>query len=213
MPLQFTQPIDGSAAFIEDEKGRKVYSPAPSVDPISRMGGAVSGTPVEAVAATATITYDNVTDATAGKKVVVGGLTYTFKAAVAVAYDVLIGANPDATHLNLSRAINKSGGTPGVGADYIATVANPLVTCAQTAGSDLLTLTAIVKGVAGDAYTVTSDETTHVVSDFADESTGVDGTPGDAGDLLFDSSNIYVCLATSTVASAGTWKKASLAAL
>lgn len=168
-----------------------------------------STAPENAAAATATITYDTGTNVTANKVVVVGGITYKFVAAVAAAYDVKIGADADASMTNLSRAINKSGGTPGAGNDYIATVANPLVTSTISTGSNVVTLTSKIKGVIGNAYTITTTEPTATVSDFETEATGVDGTVGVEGEIFWDHAAIYVCTADNTIADAN-WKKATL---
>jgi hypothetical protein len=215
MGLKFAQPIDGSAAYLEDEKGRRVYFPAPSEGSPS-MSDVADGTPVEAVASTATLTY-GASAVTAAKQVTFGGITYTFRAAVAADYDVKIEALVDDTATNLVNAINLNQ-APGVGDNaasgkYMAPAANPFASAVLTAGSNLITLTALVKGVAGDVAFPTTDEAQITPSTFATESTGVDGRPGFKGNLLVDASNLYVCIADSTVASAGTWKKTALSAL
>ena len=92
------------------------------------------------------------------RRVVVNGVVYTFVGTVGADGDVKIGGSADATMLNLTRCINKSGGTPGAGQDYMSAggVANPYVAAAQTAGSDIVTLTARTSGVGGNSYTLTS---------------------------------------------------------
>jgi hypothetical protein len=66
--------------------------------------------------------------------------------------DVLIGANEDATFLNLTRALNHSGGTEGVGEDYISYGAQPSVdvTAIHNAGGNVVDLTAVQRGSAGN---------------------------------------------------------------
>jgi hypothetical protein len=84
--------------------------------------------------------------------------------------DVLIGANADATMLNLSRAINNSGGTSGVGNDYIAynfgagPAAHPLFSATHSAGSDWITFTTLAAGHYGNAD-FTSDESSFTITD------------------------------------------------
>lgn len=87
---------------------------------------------------------------TNGTTVVVGGVTYTILTSlIDAANNVLRGANEVATLLNLSRAINGSGGTPGT--DYgTATVANPDAT-AVSDGAHVITVTARKAGIAGNA--------------------------------------------------------------
>lgn len=81
--------------------------------------------------------------------VTVGGQVYTILTVlVDAANNVLKGANEAATLLNLSRAINASGGTPGT--DYgTATVANPDAT-AVSDGVHTITVTARKAGIAGN---------------------------------------------------------------
>lgn len=71
--------------------------------------------------------------------------------------DVLIGADADATFLNLTRAINNSGGTPGVGADYLPVggAASQYVSAVHDSGSDVVDLTALEAGAAGNDITLT----------------------------------------------------------
>lgn len=115
------------------------------------------------------VTYQSGTNITDTKLILINTTTYTFVNVVAVAGDVKIGTDSDATMLNLSRCINKSGGTEGAGQDYMSAggVAHPQVTAVQTAGSDIVTLTQIVGSSAGNSYPFTSDETTFVLTPFA----------------------------------------------
>jgi len=108
------------------------------------------------------LTYTDATDATAGKIVTINTTVYKFVAVVAVAGDVKIGANADATQLNFTRCVNKTGGTEGAGQDYMAAggLAHPQVSAVQTAGSDIVTLTQRVGSTAGNSYPLTTDEVT-----------------------------------------------------
>jgi hypothetical protein len=170
-------------------------------------------TPVNAVAATATTAYVNATNMTAGKLITINGKAYKFVAVVAVEGDVKIGASADATMLNLSRAINSSGGTPGDGNDYIAAIAHPTVGAALDSGTDTLTLTARTKGAAGNDLTLTTDEATFTLSGATLGSgagvDGVDGTVGSAGDIRLDTGYLYVCSAANTV-SGTNWVRTAL---
>ena len=138
--------------------------------------------PVGVTTAFATIAGSVSTAPTAGKVVVVGGVTYTFRVAVTVAGDVKIGANGTASITNLSRAISKSGGSEGVGGDYLVGAANPYVTAAVgSAFSDVIatTLTAIAAGAAGNDIVTTTDEPTYSVS-------GVTAGGADAESVVVD---------------------------
>jgi hypothetical protein len=111
------------------------------------------------VQATATVTTAaNYSDA---DTVVIGGLTYTMQTVlVDAARNVLIGANEAATIVNLTRAINASGGTPGT--DYgTATTAHPNVT-ATNDGAHIITLTAKRRGGFGNTITLTKTGATTV---------------------------------------------------
>jgi hypothetical protein len=120
--------------------------------------------------ASGTAVYVDATNPTAGKTVTVGTAVYTFVGTVAVAGDVKIGANADATATNLSRAINNSGGTPGAGNDYIAwdygsgPTANTDASASINTGTDTVTLTAVANGVDGNGVPLASDESTITLS-------------------------------------------------
>jgi hypothetical protein len=78
--------------------------------------------------------------------------------------DVLIGANEDATFLNLERCINNSGGTSGEGNDYIPYNAQPStdVTAVHNAGGNVVDLTAIARGSSGNM--TVSDTSANITS-------------------------------------------------
>lgn len=95
----------------------------------------------------------------AGETVTIGGIVYTFRAAVATARDVLIGGTAAATATNVINAINNSGGT--VGTDYgSGGAAHPTVTAA-TGGAGVVTVSAIAYNTSGNAIT-TSEAATNV---------------------------------------------------
>jgi hypothetical protein len=94
------------------------------------------------VAASGTITLDDLPSA--GDEVSIGGVLYTFAVAVVDPYDVLIGADDDATAANLAASIN---------GDVLGTPANPLVSA--SAALNVVTVTALIKGTAGNAIALT----------------------------------------------------------
>ena len=114
-----------------------------------------------------------------------------------------LGADEAATKLSIVAAIN--------GADLVNT-AHTLVSVAAFAGDDCV-ITALVKGVAGNAI-ATTEVLTHV-SNIFDAATlgtttaGVDGTVGAEGEQQIDINYLYVCLDKNTIADAN-WKRISL---
>ncbi len=164
-------------------------------------------TPVNALAGTALVTYQNGTNVTANKVITIGGVTYTFKAALTPAEgEVLIGASSDVTMTHLKDAVNHTG-TPGT--DYSVAASNPDVVAGIDVGSDELTLAARTKGSAGNSLALTTDEATFTLSGFSTTPTGVDGTVGAKGDVRFDAGFVYLCTAANT-ASGANWKRAAL---
>lgn len=90
--------------------------------------------------ATGVLTSDNI-NVSNGDTVTIGDQTYTFKTVLTTtAGDVLIGADADASLLNLARCINQSGGTSGT--DYAVTPVNRRVTCSTTVTAHAITVTA-----------------------------------------------------------------------
>lgn len=109
------------------------------------------------VKASTVLTSSN-TNVTNGKKVVIGGTTYTFKDTLAAVGDVKKGASADATLLSLAKTIN---GTGTAGTDMFAgTPAHTQVDSTAAVASHTITLTAKSVGTAGNAFASTTDETT-----------------------------------------------------
>jgi hypothetical protein len=99
---------------------------------------------------TGTLTSNN-TNFGADDQITIGSKTYTFKVSLTPTEgEVLIGADADATLLNLIRAINHTG-TPDT--HYKCAVANTQVSAAASVTAHAFLLTAIDPGVAGN-YTV-----------------------------------------------------------
>lgn len=108
--------------------------------------------------------------------------TYTIRNSVATAGQVKRGATADATMQNLVNAINNSGGSPGVGGDYlpIAGAAHPYVSASLDTGTGTLTLTALTLGVAGNNYVMSGNVFDVDAFTFSGNNAGVD--PVDAGE-------------------------------
>jgi hypothetical protein len=113
-----------------------------------------------AATATNTVTSNN-TNVSNNDTVTVQGRVYTFKTALTPAEgEVLIGANADASLLNLAHAINGTGGTPGT--DYQVATANAFATSSAVT-SHAITLTARASGTAANAWTLAKSAATLTV--------------------------------------------------
>lgn len=165
------------------------------------------GTPVNAVAATGTLTSDN-TNVANNDTVTIGSQVYTFKTSLTAsttAYEVLIGSDADDSLLNLKKAINlEAGGGTKYGS---LTPANSNVSCGAVT-SHAVVLTALVKGTAANSV-ATTETSTHLSFGAATLAGGVDGTVAHALKQLVDSSYLYVAIAANTVADAN-WRRISL---
>lgn len=165
-----------------------------------------SGTAVNAVAATATLTGSDVfSDA---ETVTIGSTVYTMKTALsdpAVPFEVLIGATLADSLDNLKSAINAS---TGEGSTYATgTTAHPNVT-ATTNTNTTQVIEAKIKGTAGNSIATTE---TGANSSWGGStmSGGVNGTIGAAREILVDSSYLYLNTSANTGIEA-TWKRISL---
>jgi len=168
-------------------------------------------TPVNAEAATADIYYDRLTNVTATKKYTLQGQAYTFKVTVTANYDVKVGATARESFENLRNAILMTQ-APGVGDNaasgkYKVPAASPYVaSIVHDTYNDVLLITATPPGAAGNAYTLTTDEPSAPPDSFADLDTGVDGTVGSKGAVLFDED--FVSFASDDNSVAGqNWEK------
>lgn len=118
-------------------------------DDTPRRVSTYKGFTVKAVKATGTLTGTG--NFTASDTVTIGVQTYTFKAEVASAYDVLIGSDLAGSLTNLAKAINGNG---TAGTDYgTGTIANVLVTAEATATT--VVITAKVAGTSGNSIATT----------------------------------------------------------
>lgn len=124
------------------------------------------------VKATGTLTSDN-TNVTDQDTCTIGAKTYTFtSAAPATEGEVQIGADADATLLNLIRAINHTGTAD---TDYKCAAVHPTVTAAAAVASHTVVVTAITGGVAGNSLAST-EASTHLSWGAATLAGGVDPT-------------------------------------
>lgn len=116
--------------------------------------------------ATGTATTDN-TNAADASTLTLGSVVYTFQntltAGSANAVHVKIGGSADATLLNLARAINNSGGTPGTDYDTTGTAAHSIVASATSVTSHAILITAKLIGTQGNiASTSTTSPNSHI---------------------------------------------------
>jgi len=193
-------------------------TPNPSeANVVSALGFSVTTTgdaPVDAVAATGTITDGNTNNYDVNQTITINGKAYKFVADLtepAVEGEVHIGSTADDSLNKLVQAINRNTqlATPGV--DYNVAAAHPDVT-AGAVGAHATVLTAKVKGVVGNAITLTKVGAWGSVSGGVLEN-GVDGTPGNARDIKIVAGQPYICLADSDTTSVGTWKGLTIEAL
>ena len=133
----------------------------------------------DAVAASAVLTSDN-TNPSEDEEVTIGTganeRVYRLRNTLVQAYDVKIGATADDTMANLAGAIN---GTATVAQAYTGTLAHPDVTSGAVA-AHAITVTAIVKGTAGNAI-AKAEDSAHLDWDGAGAvfTTGAEGTAFD----------------------------------
>lgn len=125
-----------------------------------------------AVAATGLLSYTG-NDATDGRIVTVGTVTYTLKtgALTAAGHVKIEAGNPDATAANLAHAIN---GDSGNGSGWYATPPNAAARATLDAVNDVVRIDARVAGSAGNALALTTNEPEFTVPGTL--SGGIDGT-------------------------------------
>lgn len=122
---------------------------------VATMPGATLVT--DGVAASGTLTV--ATNPTANQTTIVGGTTFTYKAAVVAATDVLLGANSNATAANLAAALSASG-----------------LPINATAAANVVTVKHAVRGTVGNAFTLAVGTATTVTAGGATLSGGVVST-------------------------------------
>jgi hypothetical protein len=154
-----------------------------------------AGTPVNAVAAVGTITVSGTP--VAEETMVIGGTTFTFKAARGGAGEITLDAN------NATQVTNIIAATDLDSTDVV---------CTDGTG-DTVVVTAAVKGVAGNSLPLTESATGIAVDGtgtLGATVAGVDGTVGAARETYVDTGFIYVCTAANSI-SGTNWKKVAIA--
>lgn len=161
-------------------------------------------TPVNAVAASGTITSDG-TAPSDGDTVTIDEKVYTFKTTLTPTEgQVLIGGSAAAALDNLKSAINHEG-TPDT--DYKCEAVHPTVTATTNTNTTQL----VVAKTAGSAENaiVTTKTSSHLSWGGATLSGGIDGTTGYANETCADASYLYHAIAANTV-SGSNWRRISL---
>lgn len=126
-------------------------------------------------AAVGTLTSDN-TNAANTETVTIGSKVYTFKTALTPTEgEVLIGADADASLLNLIRAINHTGTS---GTDYSVAVANTQVTAASAVTSHAFLVTARIPGAGANSF-ATTETSAHLAWGAVTLASGVSPTAGE----------------------------------
>ena len=168
--VQLLMGFDTLTAIDESSAGRTVTTDAPaqtlitddglfayqSIDKIGR-----DDTFIEAAYLPATGTFELTGLPSAAETVVIGSDTYTFVAALAAAYDVLIGVDAEETIDNLIAAVNQDA---GAGVIYgTGTVANADADATALPGA-ITKITAILPGTAGNSIVFTTTVTNSTIS-------------------------------------------------
>jgi len=166
------------------------------VDNISGLSTIVipEKTPVNAVASEGLIAMSGV--ASADSTFAIDSFTFTWKSTRNVTSEVTIGDNADSAVTNIVTAVTADMST---------------VTAAYTSSSTA-TITAVTKGVSGNAIVFTEDSTNMAVDGAGTLGTttaGVDGTIGLANETCADGTNLYHCITTNTIAD-NNWRLISL---
>lgn len=169
-----------------------------------------TGTPVNAVAARATLTVTGGgTQIADGYKVTIDAKQYTFKTALTPTEgEVLIGISDTTALANLLAAINHTG-TPDT--DYKCAAVHPTVT-GISSGALTLIVASKVKGVVGNALVSTVQTAAELSWDGTTLGTtvlGVNGTVGAQWSQLIDTNYLYVAIAANTIADAN-WRRISV---
>ena len=203
----------GIADALSAEQGKELKSTlnteAGYIDALQAVAPEYVATFATAAAAQGTLTLTG--NVTAGDEVTIGSVTYKFVAEPAAAYDVAIAGSASDTIDNLIAAITAG---EGVGTAYGAgTVAHPDVTAA-VGQDDTMTVTAKIKGVAGNAIGTTDPTDAGDVIAFgaAALAGGVDGQVGATGKIIFTDDVVYFCTdgAKCTIADSSGWKTVTM---
>lgn len=164
------------------------------------------GTPVNAIAASVTLTASNIP--VNADTVTIDSVGYAFVDTLSETPSTcevkIVSGNVNTTLANLGMAINLNGTD---GTNYKNCSLHPTV--AATAGTGTLLATAKTRGVSGNYTGVSSSNPTNLTWSGSTLSGGVNGTVGKAGETYRDSSYIYNCIADNTISGAN-WRRVSL---
>lgn len=179
------------------------------LSPVTAIYEHIATGPVNAVAASNIVTSNN-TNVSNLDTVTVNGKIYTFKTTMtATEGEIHIGADADASLLNLARAINNSGGTPVT--DYQVAAAHPTVSSSATVTSHTITLTALTKGTVGNALTLAEVAVTLTITG-AVFAGGINGTVARRGKGYEDGTYVYLAISNNTISDAN-WRRIALGAV
>jgi phage tail sheath gpL-like len=156
------------------------------------LQGEALKTPVNAVAASGVVTFSGTP--VADETLTIGTAVFTFKATRSAPFQITINANNTTQGDNLVTAI-------------AADLTN--VTAVNSTGT--VTITAAVKGAAGNLIALSESATGTAVSSVTNGKLdgGIDGTVGAAGETCVDSTYLYAAIAENTVSGAN-WRRISL---
>jgi len=158
---------------------------------------APEGTPVNAVAAQGTLTFEGVVaDA---ETVTIGKDVYEFKASG--------DAGAGKIKVDVSGGVTAAAAVTALVAAITANTAS--VVSAVDGTGDTVVVTADVKGVAGNSI-ATTETCTNGAWGATKLAGGVDGTPAEKNSILVDDGYIYVCTDDNTIADSN-WKKVAIA--
>ena len=165
-------------------------------------GVVTAGTPALAVASSGG-SIASAAGPSDGDTVTVGASVYTFKTTLTPANGEVLINGRDGSLTNLEHAINGTGGTPGT--DYQVAAAHAFVTAADVA-SHAIAITGKAVGPGGNVTLSKTGSDITVVS----PSGGQLATAAAAGTIMYDSTHLWVAVATVTQTSTTGWKSATL---
>jgi hypothetical protein len=212
----YSSPSGGEGSDIATDLA-KVYGDVETAETgLLARAAALEAVAPEYVATFATATAAQGTLTMAGKvtaddEVKIGSITYKFVAEPAAAYDVAIA---DSAKKNIDNLIAAITAGVGVGTAYgTGTVAHPDVTAAA-GDNDTMTVTALVKGAAGNAIGTTDPTDAGGVMSWGEVhlQNGVDGQVGATGKIIFTDDAVYFCTdgTKCTIADSSGWKTVAI---
>ncbi len=179
---------------------------------ITAIAFGTAGNSIATTETSATLSWGAATLASgaAAETITIGGVVYTFQATLTnVANNILIGVSAAATLDNVKAAINLDA---GAGTTYaLATAIHPTVTATTNTNTTQL-IEAKVAGTAGNLI-ATTETSAHLSWTSTVMAGGINNTPANKGDELFDATHTYLATATMTTASTTGWRRTAHSAL